>query len=132
MTPATNCQQVSERNPGKVAGVCGFTLVELVVTVMIVRRCGRCRSAAVFSANVFETRGYYDYVMSTLRYAEKTAIAQRRVVYAKLDTSNGQVSLCFANPTTTCSIDVRTHGRNALCRQCAQRRDPVARRRSPV
>ena len=107
MTPATSCQQVSERNPEKVAGVCGFTLVELVVTVMIVGILAVAVVPRFFSANVFETRGYYDYVMSTLRYAQKTAIAQRRVVYAKLDTSNGQVSLCFANPTATCSIDVK-------------------------
>ena len=46
--------------------------------------------------------------MSTLRYAQKTAIAQRRLVYAKLNSANGQVSLCFANhATVACSSDVK-------------------------
>ena len=108
MTPATSCQRVSERNPEKVAGVCGFTLVELVVTVMIVGILAVAVVPRFFSANVFETRGYYDYVMSTLRYAQKTAIAQRRVVYAKLDAPATARSR-FASPTATvtCSIDVK-------------------------
>ena len=83
-------------------------MVELVITILIVGVLAVAVVPRFFSANVFETRGYYDYVMSTLRYAQKTAIAQRRLVYAKLNSANGQVSLCFANhATVACSSDVK-------------------------
>ena len=108
MTPATSCQRVSERNPRKIVGVCGFSIVELVITILIVGILAVAVVPRFFETSDFEARGYYDTVTNTLRYAQKTAIAQRRVVYAKLDTATGQISLCFANhATVACSSDVR-------------------------
>ena len=72
-------------------------MVELVIIILVMGILAAVAIPRFFSSSDFETRGYYDTVTNTLRYAQKTAIAQRRVVYAKLDTSNGQVSLCFVN-----------------------------------
>ena len=108
MTPATSCQRTSKRNSGKITDVCGFSMIELVITILIVGILAVAVVPRFFTTSDFETRGYYDYVANTLRYAQKTAIAQRSVVYAKLDTTSGQVSLCFANhATVACSSDVK-------------------------
>ncbi len=79
-----------------------FTIVELVIIILVVGILAALTIPRFVDTGVFEARGYYDSVANTLRYAHKTAIAQRRVVYVKLDTSTGQVSLCFAN-TFPCS-----------------------------
>ncbi len=85
----------------------GFTIVELVIIILVIGILAVVVGPRFFAASDFEARGYYDSVTNTLRYAQRTAVAQRRVVYAKLDTSTGQVSLCFANhATAACSSDV--------------------------
>lgn len=81
----------------------GFTMVELVAIILIVGILAAIATPRFFNTDVFEARGYYDYVAATLRYAHKTAIAQRRVVYVKLDIGTGQVSLCFTN-SFPCSV----------------------------
>ena len=87
---------------------CGFTMVELVIIILVMGILAVAVVPRFFATSDFEARGYYDTVTNTLRYAQKTAIAQRRVVYAKLDTTTGQVSLCFANhATVACSSDVK-------------------------
>lgn len=75
----------------------GFTIVELVITLMVVGILAAITIPRFTSTSDFDVRGYYDSVANALRYAHKIAIAQRRTVYVKLDTATGQVSLCFAN-----------------------------------
>ncbi len=85
----------------------GFTIVELVIIILVIGILSAVALPRFFATSDFEARGYYDTVMNTLRYAQKTAIARRDVVYVKLNTSTGQVSLCFANhATVACSSDV--------------------------
>lgn len=85
----------------------GFSVVELVITIVIVGILAVAVIPRFFTTSDFEARGYYDSVANAVRHAQKTAIAQRRLVYVKLDTSTGQVSLCFANhATAACSSNV--------------------------
>ena len=58
----------------------GFTLVELIMTMVIVGILAAVVAPRFFDNNVFQSRGFADEVQATLRYAQKVAIAQRRVV----------------------------------------------------
>ena len=56
----------------------GFTLVELVMTMIVVGILAAMAVPRFFDSNIFQSRGFADQVQAALRYAQKTAIAQRR------------------------------------------------------
>lgn len=58
----------------------GFTMVELIAVTVILGILAAMAAPRFFGHNVFDSRGFYDQVISTLRYAQKAAIAQRRLV----------------------------------------------------
>lgn len=66
----------------------GFTLVELVTTVVILGILAFMAVPRFFERSTFEYRGFYDQVVSALRYAQKAAIAQRRFVCVDFPTSS--------------------------------------------
>ncbi len=89
---------------------CGFTLVELVVVIALTGVMVAVAVPKFANGDIFETRGDAGLLSSTLRYAQKTAIAQRRNVYVILNNAvPDTVSLCFdtacnqavINPETT-------------------------------
>ena len=65
----------------------GFTLVELIMTVVIVGILAVFAAPRFFGADIFKSRGFADQVQASLRYAQKIAIAQHRYVCAAF-TSN--------------------------------------------
>ena len=67
------------------AKVSGFTLVELVVTLIIVGVLSITVIPRMFDRTPFEARGFADEMEAVLRYAQKVAIAQRRLVCVTLN-----------------------------------------------
>ena len=58
----------------------GFTLVELITIMVIVGILSVAVLPRFFDANTFQSRGFNDQIISSLRYAQKVAIAQHRFV----------------------------------------------------
>ncbi len=82
----------------------GFTLVELVTIIVILGILAVAAAPRFFDRNVFDGRGFYDGVIATLRYAQKTAIAKHRFVCVQFSTANtlpGTVTL-DTGPTNSC------------------------------
>jgi MSHA pilin protein MshC len=75
----------------------GFTLVELVVVIALTGIMVAVAMPRFASGDIFETRGDAGLLSSTLRYAQKTAIAQRRDVYAirNAAVTPNTIRLCF-------------------------------------
>ena len=82
----------------------GFTLIELVVTMIIV---GVLAVVAMpkLNTNTFDTTGFYQEVVSSVRYAQKEAIAKHRFVCVNLAVSS--VTIRYAKgATTTCDTEL--------------------------
>ena len=53
----------------------GFTLVELVTTIILIGILAAGGSSLFFGRDVFEQRGFYDETVSSIRYAQRLAVA---------------------------------------------------------
>jgi MSHA pilin protein MshC len=80
----------------------GFTLVELITVIVVIGIIAVVAAPRFFDKNVFDSRGFYDQVISTLRYAQKTAIAQRTTVCV-VDTAT-EIGLYAADCVTPLNV----------------------------
>lgn len=71
----------------------GFTIVELVVTLIIVGVLAAVATARFVGTGGFESRGYTDQAITVVRHAQKTAIAQRRNVVVVV--SANRIAVCY-------------------------------------
>jgi MSHA pilin protein MshC len=95
-TPASNYPESQSQR--------GFTLIELVAVIVIASILAILAAPSLLGLNTFDSGGFYDQMLVTLRYAQKTAIAQNRHVCVAL-TANDKVTLttgtdsaCTTNP----------------------------------
>jgi MSHA pilin protein MshC len=79
--------------------ITGFTLVELITVMIIVGILAAFAAPRFFDTNIFQSRGFADEVKATLRFAQKTAVAQRKFV-------------CVAFTVTAITL---TYGSTAAC-----------------
>ena len=84
----------------------GFTLIELVMVLVLAGVLAVYAVPRIFNSNDFYARGFHDEALSLLRYAQKSAVAQRRTVCVGF--SSGSVSLTIAATaaTLTCSASL--------------------------
>lgn len=87
----------------------GFTLIELIMTMIIVGILAVFVAPRFFDSNVFQSRGFADQVQASLRYAQKVAIAQRRNVCAAYTASPARLTLTVT-VTTSCDTALNLPG----------------------
>ena len=91
----------------------GFTLVELILVVVLLGILSFVAGARLSDRDQANARGFADQVASTLRFAQKAAIAQRRSVYVNIDTSARRVRACL-DAATTCATPLSSPGGGSL------------------
>ena len=66
----------------------GFTLIELIMVIVMLGVLAVVAAPRIFNSSDFYARGFHDVSMANLRYAQKTAIAQRRNVCVYFSSSS--------------------------------------------
>ncbi|MBC3875278.1 type II secretion system protein [Undibacterium flavidum] len=83
----------------------GFTMVELIL-VMVVFGILSAIAISRFTARVeFDARGFFDQTLSMVRYAQKTAIAQRRTVWVQASQADRIICLTYVQVNANCQSD---------------------------
>jgi MSHA pilin protein MshC len=81
----------------------GFTLIELVVTIVLLGILSVSALPRLFVSSDFDAFGFHGETLSYLRYAQKTAIAQRRTVCVAFTLSSVTLSISSNPATYNCS-----------------------------
>ena len=91
----------------------GFTLVELVMVIVLLGVLSVYAVPRMINTGDFYARGFNDQSLAYLRYAQKTAIAQRRTVCVELSANAIRLRLANAAGSNTCAIDLPGPGGEA-------------------
>ena len=67
-------------NDGGLKKAGGFTLIELIMVIVLLGVLSVFVAPKLFNSDDFNARGFHDQTLAFLRYAQKTAIAQRHPV----------------------------------------------------
>lgn len=72
----------------------GFTLVELVATLIVVGILAVVAIPRFFDRQTFDLHGFHSHALAMMRHAQKLAVAQNRDVHVRLD--GGSFAFCFS------------------------------------
>ncbi|HTT10650.1 MAG TPA: GspH/FimT family pseudopilin [Burkholderiaceae bacterium] len=101
------------RGPGLPVHARGFTLVELIMVVLLLGILSFFAGSHLSDRNQANARGFAEQVASTLRFAQKAAIAQRRNIYVNIDTTARRVRACL-DASTSCASPLASPGGGSL------------------
>jgi MSHA pilin protein MshC len=81
----------------------GFTLIELIMVVVMLGVLAVFAAPKILNTSDLNARGFHDETLALLRYAQKAAIGQRRMVCVTFNTSGASHTavLTLENPTLT-------------------------------
>lgn len=94
----------------------GFTLIELIMVMVMLGVLAVFAAPRIFNSDDFYARGFHDETLGLLRYAQKTAIAQRRtvcVVFAATVPATATLTIASAPASYTCNTS--STGPNKSC-----------------
>jgi MSHA pilin protein MshC len=77
----------------------GFTLIELIMVIVMLGVLAVVAAPRMFNTADFNARGFHDEALSLLRYAQKSAIAQRRTVCVAFTDTTVSLTMAPAAPT---------------------------------
>ncbi len=76
----------------------GFTIIELVIVMVVIGILAVFASSKFADRADFQARGFQDETRSLLRYAQKSAIAQRRTVCVALNANGAALRIDTSTP----------------------------------
>lgn len=82
----------------------GFTLIELTAVVILLGVVSIFVAPRAFNSHDFNARGFHDETLSFLRYAQKTAIAQRRTVCLSFTANSVALAIASTPASSDCAI----------------------------
>jgi MSHA pilin protein MshC len=84
----------------------GFTIIELVIVMVVIGILAVFASSKFADRADFQARGFQDETRSLLRYAQKSAIAQRRTVCVALNATGAILTIdnTLPLPDGTCDV----------------------------
>ena len=86
----------------------GFTLIELIMVIVLMGVLAVFAGPKIFNSDDFNARGFHDETLAFLRYAQKTAIAQRRTVCVTFSgNTSASLRIASAAATPSCNTDLR-------------------------
>lgn len=88
----------------------GFTLIELIMVMVLLGILAAYAAPRIFNRADFDTNGMHNMSMAYLRYAQKTAIAQRRTVCVTFQANGMTLRIASAAGATDCTAGAALPG----------------------
>ena len=103
MGPSIQCggRSARERDLNSTRCQQGFTLIELIMVLLLAAALSVFVAPKLLGSDDFNARGFHDETLALLRYAHKTAIAQRRPVCVTFGTQTASLSIDADRNTAT-------------------------------